>query len=85
MRNINQRTRHQVRIIQIRNVPEELHCRLQANTSAVGLSLSAYLLEELRCIADRPTPVQFCEGLRMRRRLGVDLDTARLLREERRR
>ncbi len=41
--------------IQIRNVPEDFHRRLKARAVANGQSLSDYLLNELKLIADRPT------------------------------
>lgn len=36
------------KMIQIRNVPDELHARLVARAAESGLSLSTYLLQELR-------------------------------------
>lgn len=43
------------KMIQIRNVPEELHRRLKARAATEGMSLSEYLLDEIRRIAERPT------------------------------
>ena len=48
-----------------------------------GMSLSDYLLGELREIAERPTLAEFRERLHKRRALPVALDTGGLLREER--
>ena len=42
-------------MIQIRNVPEGLHRRLKARAAMAGLSLSDYLLDEIRRVAERPT------------------------------
>jgi plasmid stability protein len=42
-------------MIQIRNVPRELHRQLKAGAALEGLSLSAYLLREIRQVAERPT------------------------------
>jgi plasmid stability protein len=42
-------------MIQIRNVPEELHRSLKARAAREGLSLSDYLLREIRAVAARPT------------------------------
>jgi plasmid stability protein len=36
------------KMIQIRNVPDDLHRRLKAQAALEGMSLSAYLLSELR-------------------------------------
>jgi plasmid stability protein len=42
-------------MIQIRNVPNELHRRLKARAALSGQSLSDYLLSEIREIAQRPS------------------------------
>jgi plasmid stability protein len=39
-------------MIQIRNVPDALHRRLKSRAALAGMSLSDYLLAELRQIAD---------------------------------
>jgi len=43
------------RMIQIRNVPEDLHRALRVRAAQAGTSLSDYLLAELRRIAELPT------------------------------
>jgi antitoxin FitA len=42
-------------MVQIRNVPEALHRRLKSRAALAGMSLSDYLLSELRQVAERPT------------------------------
>jgi antitoxin FitA len=42
-------------MIQIRNVPDALHRRLKSRAALAGMSLSDYLLGEIRQVADRPT------------------------------
>jgi len=49
-------------MIQIRNVPDELHRQLKSRAALAGLSLSDYLLNEVRAAAERPT----IEELRVR-------------------
>jgi plasmid stability protein len=71
------------KMIQVRNVPEVLHRSLKARAATAGMSLSDYLLGELREIAERPTLAEFRERLHTRRPLPVALDTAGLMREER--
>jgi plasmid stability protein len=39
-------------MIQIRNVPEALHRKLKSRAALAGMSLSDYLLAELRQLAD---------------------------------
>jgi plasmid stability protein len=71
------------RMIQVRNVPDVLHRSLKARAATAGMSLSDYLLVELREIAERPTLAEFRERMHTRRPLPVALDTAALIREER--
>lgn len=42
-------------MVQIRNMPDELHRELKARAALAGMSLSEYLLRELRHIVERPT------------------------------
>ena len=70
-------------MIQVRNVPEALHRRLKARAATAGMSLSDYLLGELREIAERPTLAEFRERLHTRKPVSMALDTAGLMREER--
>ncbi|MDE0219450.1 MAG: hypothetical protein OXJ90_09285 [Spirochaetaceae bacterium] len=44
------------KMIQIRNVPEPLHRKLKARAAMAGMSLSAYLLEQITVQASVPTP-----------------------------
>jgi plasmid stability protein len=71
------------KMIQVRNVPDALHRGLKARAATAGMSLSDYLLGELREIAERPTLAEFRERLHKRKPLSVALDTGGLLREER--
>jgi antitoxin FitA len=71
-------------MIQIRNVPEAIHRGLKARAATLGMSLSDYLLLELKEVAERPTLAEFREHLHTRRPVSAALDSARLVREERR-
>ncbi|MCO7219416.1 hypothetical protein [Klenkia sp. PcliD-1-E] len=42
-------------MLQVRNVPDDVHARLQERASAAGMSLSEYTLRELSKVAARPT------------------------------
>lgn len=42
-------------MIQIRNVPDALHRELKSRAALAGMSLSDYLLSEIRLAAERPT------------------------------
>ena len=40
--------------IQVRDVPDDVHRELRARAAAAGTSLSAYVLGELKRVAERP-------------------------------
>ncbi len=44
-----------MKMIQIRNVPDDVHRTLKMRAAASGLSLSDYLLQEIESKARRPT------------------------------
>ena len=69
--------------IQLRNVPDDLHSLLSARAAALGMSLSRYLLAELRELAERPPWAELRERLHRRKLLSAALNTARLIRKER--
>jgi hypothetical protein len=48
-----------------------------------GMSLSDYLLAEIKDIADRPTLTELRNRLHTRKPLRVEFDAARLVQEER--
>ena len=71
------------KMIQLRNVPDGLHRRLKARAAMAGMSLSDYLLAEIKEIAQRPTLAEFRERLHQREPISGPIDSARLVREER--
>jgi len=71
------------KMIQLRNVPDALHRTLKARAAMAGMSLSDYLLAEIREIAERPTLEELRERLHQRKPVAAKLDTARIVREER--
>ena len=71
------------RMIQIRNVPETIHRTLKARAALAGMSLSDYLLAELRRIAERPTLEQMRERLRQREPVSLPVSAAHIVRAER--
>ena len=69
-------------MIQIRNVPEDIHRTLKVRAAEAGMSLSEYLLRELRTLAARPTVQEVLERIESRDPVpGVD--AAALIREMR--
>jgi plasmid stability protein len=71
------------KMIQLRNVPDALHRSLKVRAALAGMSLSDYLLSEIKEIAARPTLAELRERLHQRKPVAAELDTARLVREER--
>ncbi len=49
------------KMVQIRNVPNELHRRLKSRAALAGMTLSDYLLHEIRRMAERPSVWKKCE------------------------
>ena len=72
-------------MIQIRNVPEALHRRLKARAALAGMSLSDYLLDEIRRVAERPTLDELRARLRSRTEVTPSVMPAEAVRAERNR
>ncbi len=53
-------------MIQIRNVPKDIHRTLKIRAARADMSLSEYLLAELRRFAERPTREELLERLSQR-------------------
>ncbi|HYU35145.1 MAG TPA: hypothetical protein VEW48_23575 [Thermoanaerobaculia bacterium] len=56
-------------MVQIRNVPDELHRRLKARAALAGMSISEYLLQDIERSLERPTREELLERLRRRSRV----------------
>jgi plasmid stability protein len=71
------------KMIQIRNVPDSLHRRLKARSAMAGMSLSDYLLAEIRRLAERPTIEEMLARLRTRPTVNLSESPAEAVRAER--
>ena len=71
------------KMIQVRNVPDTLHRRLKVRAALAGLSLSDYILQEMRLAAQRPTYDEFLERLASRARVRTRETAAEAVRAER--
>ena len=60
------------KMIQIRNVPDDLHRTLKARAAGARMTLSDYLLSEIEQIAEKPTLGEMME--RLARDEPVELD-----------
>ena len=71
------------RAIKIRNVPHRVHSMLKARAAMAGVSLSDFLLAEMRALAERPTLAELRERLGRRPRLAPGASAADAVRRER--
>ena len=70
-------------MIQIRNVPDVLHRRLKSRAALAGMSLSDYLLSEIRQVAARPTLDELRARLEQRPAVAPTVKPAQAIRAER--
>lgn len=56
-------------MVQIRNVPEEIHRKLKARAALAGMSISEYLLQDIERSLERPTRAELLERLGRRSRV----------------
>ncbi|HKV64066.1 MAG TPA: hypothetical protein VJO16_19320 [Candidatus Acidoferrum sp.] len=74
---------HMSRMIQLRNVPDNLHRTLKARAALAGMSLSDFLLAEIRGLAERPTLAELRDRVRARSRVALGTSAADAVRGER--
>jgi hypothetical protein len=67
-------------MIQIRNVPDDLHRRLKARAAENGVTLSDYLLRMAEREADLPTIAELSERIRRRGRARFKEPSAQIVR-----
>jgi plasmid stability protein len=70
-------------MVQIRNVPPDVHRRLKARAAIEGLSMSDYVLREIRKALERPTRQEVLERLRARPARQLRRSAADVIRAER--
>lgn len=73
------------RMVQIRNMPETMHRKIKARAAEAGMTLSDYLLRELKEVAEHPTREEIMKRLAERERFQPKTSPAMALREERKR
>ena len=70
-------------MIQIRNVPDDLHRELKVRAAQTGRTLSDYLLAELRTLAVRPTMREWLVGSELWEPVAVRESPAQAIAAER--
>ena len=71
------------KMIQIRNVPEDVHRTLKSRAALAGMSLSDYLRAEIEQIASKPTLAEMLERLEKLPHVDLPISSAELVRQER--
>ena len=71
------------KMIQIRNVPDSLHRELKARAAMEGMSLSDYLMAEIRRSAERPSIKKLRERLGKRSPVSPQISPSEAVRLER--
>lgn len=71
------------RLLQVREVPDDVHRTLKVRAARAGTSLSEYVRAELELIASRPTPEELRARLKTRTRVEVSEPAAELIRRRR--
>jgi antitoxin FitA len=74
---------HMSVMIQIRNVPDTLHRRLKSRAALAGMSLSDYLMNEIRQVAERPTLDELRARLERRTEITPSVTPTQAVRAER--
>jgi plasmid stability protein len=68
-------------MIQMRNVPEDLHRKLKVRAAEKGLTLSDYLIQMAERDVSRPTIEELSERIRRRGRVKLKTPAAEIIRE----
>ena len=71
------------KMIQIRNVPDDVHRTLKIRATESGMSLSEFLLREITHVAQQPSLDEFLDRLKNRRPAKLSEDSAAAVRAER--
>ncbi len=71
------------KMVQIRNVPDNVHRTLKARAAQAGMTLSDYLLAEVQQIAELPTLEELTERIRRRSPVRMRRSAAAVIRRHR--
>jgi plasmid stability protein len=71
------------KMVQIRNMPDSLHRTLKAKAALAGMSLSDFLLAEMRLVGERPSMEELRARVRSRTKFEGLTPAADVIREER--
>ena len=74
---------HMSTMIQIRNVPDEVHCQVKSRAALQGMSMSEYLLLEIRKILEIPTRQELLDRIASLPEVHLEPSAAAVIRAER--
>ena len=69
------------KMIQIRDVPEEIHSTLKARAAREGMSLSDFIKRELEHTAERPSMREWLERIQQAKPIPMKRSAAQVIRE----
>ena len=70
-------------MVQVRNVPDDVHRKLKARAATEGLTISDYVLREIRKAVERPSRAELLERLAARPRVRLRKSAAKVIRNMR--
>ena len=68
-------------MIQVRDVPEQVHSTLKARAAREGMSLSDFIKRELERVAERPSMHEWLERTRQGKPIASKRSAAQIVRE----
>lgn len=71
------------KLVQVRGVPDAVHRTLKVRATRAGKSLTSYLREELRRLAEQPTLDEVLARIASRPPIIPDIPVADMIREDR--
>ena len=69
------------KMVQIRDVPDEVHSILKARAAREGMSLSDFLKRELQRTAERPSMQEWLDRTKTARPIASQVRSAQVIRE----
>jgi plasmid stability protein len=69
------------KMVQIRDVPDQVHSTLKARAAREGMSLSDFLKRELERTAERPSMLEWLERTRQTKPIPTKRSAAQIVRE----
>jgi antitoxin FitA len=69
------------KVIQLRDVPEQMHSRLKARAAHEGMTLSGFIKRELERMVERPSLLEWLERTRKAKRVPTKQNAVQVLRK----